>query len=99
VIARRIGALAEIVEQSGAGRLFDSLEQCREEMECLRTEPGLRDQLGARGRKAIVENWTVDVHLTRYLQIVESLIATRARTQGAKQDQRSAAARGRAASL
>jgi glycosyltransferase involved in cell wall biosynthesis len=99
VIARRIGALAEIVEQSGGGRLFDTLEQCRAEMESLRSEPGLRDQLGARGRKAVVENWTVDVHLTRYLQIVESLIATRAHTRGAKQDQRSAAARGRVASL
>jgi glycosyltransferase involved in cell wall biosynthesis len=99
VIARRIGALAEIIEQSGGGRLFDTLEQCRAEMESLRTEPGLRDQLGARGRDAVTENWTADVHLTRYLQIVESLIATRAHTRGAKQDQRSAAARGRVASL
>jgi hypothetical protein len=39
------------------------------------------------------------VHLTRYLEIVESLIATRAHTRGAKQDQRSAVARGRVASL
>jgi hypothetical protein len=29
-IARRIGALAEIVEQSGSGRLFATLEQCRD---------------------------------------------------------------------
>ena len=99
VIARRIGALAEIVEQSGGGRLFDTLEQCRDEMECLRTELGLRDQLGARGRNAVAENWTVDVHLTRYLQIAESLIATRAHTRGVKQDQRSAAARGTTTSL
>ena len=99
VIARRIGALTEIVEQSGGGRLFDTLEQCRDEMECLRTKPELRDQLGARGRNAVAENWTVDVHLARYLQIAESLITTRAHTRGAKQDQRSAAARGTAASL
>jgi glycosyltransferase involved in cell wall biosynthesis len=87
VIARRIGALAEIVEQSGAGRLFDTLEQCRAAMESLRTELGLRDQLGARGRNAVAENWTVDVHLARYLQIAESLIATRAHTRGVKQEQ------------
>ena len=99
VIARRIGALAEIVEQSGGGRLFDTLEQCRNEMECLRTEPGLRENLGACGRNAFVENWTVEVHLTRYLQIAESLIAARAHTRGAKQDQRSAAARGTKANL
>jgi glycosyltransferase involved in cell wall biosynthesis len=99
VIARRIGALGEIIEQSGGGRLFDTLEQCRDEMEYLRTEPGLRDQLGARGRKAVAENWTVDVHLARYLQIAESLITTRAHTRDGKQGQRSAAARGTAASL
>ena len=99
VIARRIGAIAEIVEQSGGGRLFDTLEQCRDEMECLRTEPGIRDQLGGRGRNAVAENWTVDVHLARYLQIAESLIATRAHPQGAGQGQRSAAAHGTAASL
>jgi len=99
VIARRIGALVEIIEKSGGGRLFDTDEQCRNEMERIRTEPGLRDQLGARGRHAVAENWTVDVHLTRYLQIAESLIATRAHTRGVKQDQRSAAADGAAANL
>ena len=81
------------------GRLFDTLEQCRDEMESLRTEPGLRDQLGARGKNAVAKNWAVDVHLAQYLQIVESLITTRARTRGAKQDQRSATIRGRTASL
>jgi hypothetical protein len=39
------------------------------------------------------------VHLARYLQIVESLITTRAHTQGEGRGQRSAAARGTAASL
>ena len=99
MIARRIGALGEIVEQSGGGFLFDSLDQCRDEMERLRTEPQLRDDLGARGRAAYAENWTVEIHLARYLQIAESLIAARAHRQGAERDQRSAAARGTAASL
>ncbi len=99
VIARRIGALAEIVEQSGGGRLFDTLEQCRDAMERLQTEPGLREQLGARARKAVVEKWTLDVHLARYLEIAQSLIATRAHTRGATQDQRPAATRETPASL
>src|SRR2546423_6133948 len=99
VIARRIGALTEMIEHSGGGRLFDTLEQCRCEMEWLRTEPGLRDQLGTRGRNAVVENWTADVHLARYLQIVESLITARANRQDERQGQRSEAARGTTASL
>ena len=99
VIARRIGALVEIIEKSGGGHLFDTLEQCRDEMERLRIEPGLRRHLGERGRNAVAENWTVDVHLAQYLQIAESLIATRAHTRGGRQDQRSAATRGTATSL
>lgn len=99
VIARRIGALGEIVEQSGGGFLFDSLDQCRVAMERLRAEPHLRDDLGARGHAAYAENWTVEIHLARYLQIAESLIATRADKRGATQDQRFARARGTAASL
>jgi len=99
VIARRIGALAEIVEQSGGGLLFDSLDQCRDEMERLRAEPQLREDLGARGRTAYAENWTVEIHLARYLQIAEPLIAARAHTRGAAPDQESGAARERAASL
>lgn len=83
VIARRIGALAEIVEQSGGGRLFDTLEQCRHEMECLQAEPGLRDQLGAHGRDAVAQNWTLEVHLERYLKIAESIMTNRAHTRRA----------------
>ena len=73
VIARRIGALAEIVGQSGGGFLFDSLDQCREQMERLRTEPELRHDFGARGRAACAENWTVEIHLARYLEIVRGV--------------------------
>lgn len=92
VIARHIGALGEIVEQSGGGLLFDSLDQCRDEMERLRTEPQLRDNLGAQGRTAYAKNWTVENHLAQYLQIAEALIADRAHTRGAARGQRSAAA-------
>jgi glycosyltransferase involved in cell wall biosynthesis len=99
VIARRIGALGEIVEQSGGGFFFDSLDQCRDQMERLRAEPQLRDDLGALGRAAYAKNWTVEIHLARYLQIAQSLIAARAHTQGATRDQRFAAVRGTEASL
>lgn len=79
VIARRIGALAEIVNQGGGGRLFDTIEQCREEMERLRTEPQLRTELGRRGHNAVMQNWTAEVHLSKYLELVESLSASPAR--------------------
>ncbi len=72
VISRRIGALAELIELSGGGLLFNSPEECRAAMVRLLTEPGLRDTLGQRGHAAVLEHWTLDVHLAHYLQIVHS---------------------------
>lgn len=78
VIARRIGALAENVAQSGGGLTFDTLEECRTAMERLRTEPGLRESLGRSGREAAERLWSTEAHLTRYLRIVDELSEQRA---------------------
>lgn len=98
VIARRIGALAEIVEQNGGGFLFDSLDQCCEAMERVRTNAQLRDDLAARGRAA-AQNWTADIHLARYLDLGRSLIEQRASRPDAGREQKSGAGGGIAASL
>ena len=74
VITRRLGALTEVVEESGGGFLFDTLEECRTAMERLLQDPELRRELGERGRRTALANWTTDVHLTRYLGIVEELL-------------------------
>lgn len=69
-IVRRIGALAENLEQSGGGLGFTTLEECREAMERLRTQPALRDELGRRGAEAVRTRWSVEAHLAQYLEIV-----------------------------
>jgi glycosyltransferase involved in cell wall biosynthesis len=72
-IVRRIGALPEIIEQSGGGYTFGSLEECRQVMENLRTQPGLRDALGQRGQQAARRLWSPAAHLERYLDLINSL--------------------------
>jgi glycosyltransferase involved in cell wall biosynthesis len=89
VIARRIGALAEVIEETGGGCLFDTPQECREAMERLAINPQLRDTLGARGRAAALANWTVEIHLARYVPLAESLISQRASTRGATPDRKS----------
>jgi glycosyltransferase involved in cell wall biosynthesis len=74
VIGRRIGAVTEVIENSGGGFTFDTLGKCRNAMERLQRDPGLRREMGARGRRTAFENWTVEVHLDRYLQLARSLI-------------------------
>ncbi|MHC4846510.1 MAG: glycosyltransferase [Planctomycetota bacterium] len=76
-IVRNLGAMPEIVNGAGAGFTFDTLEQCREAMEALRTQPALRDELGRKGREAREREWTEEVHMERYLGIVDRMLSER----------------------
>ena len=76
-IVRRIGALTEIVEESGGGYTFGSLDECQQIMERLRTEPGLRETLGRRGQLTAARSWSPETHLDRYLRLVDSLIESK----------------------
>jgi glycosyltransferase involved in cell wall biosynthesis len=78
VIGRRIGALTEVIEESGGGMLFDTLDECRAVMEQLTESPALRAALGARGRVATIERWTEEAHLERYVGLVRNLMEHRA---------------------
>jgi glycosyltransferase involved in cell wall biosynthesis len=78
VIARRIGALTEVIEESGGGMLFTTPAECRAAMQKLLIDPALRAQLGARGRRTALAEWTEDVHIARYLELIGTLIAERA---------------------
>ncbi|MDQ3187374.1 MAG: glycosyltransferase family 4 protein [Pseudomonadota bacterium] len=78
VIVRRIGALTELIEESGGGLLFGSPAELRAAMQQLQASPALRAELGARGRRAALERWTEDVHLDRYLALISKLAEKRA---------------------
>ena len=73
VIARRIGALTEVVEESGGGFTFSTLDECAQAMDQLQNDDALRGELGDRGRRTAQEKWTPHAHLTRYLEIIEEL--------------------------
>ena len=81
VIARRIGAITEVVEESGGGYLFDTLEECRTAMHRLQADTDLRNRLGDRGRQTAMANWTTEAHIQRYLEIVQEVLTQRAGRQ------------------
>jgi glycosyltransferase involved in cell wall biosynthesis len=78
VIVRNLGALAEIVEQSGGGLLYDTSEGLWQAMDLLLGDPSYRRQLGQRGYEAYQRNWTVEAHLKRYLALIQDLSSGRA---------------------
>ncbi|MCZ6728032.1 MAG: glycosyltransferase family 4 protein [Acidobacteria bacterium] len=81
-IVRHHGALPELIEQSGAGFTFESIEECAKSMRRLLTTEGLRENLGARGRQAVRRHWSADVHLERYLGLIENQRRVRPRAGG-----------------
>lgn len=77
VLARRIGPFPEIVEQSGAGELFETGDQLLAAMRRLQgNEPG-RQQLGEAGAKAFRTYWSESVVLGRYFDIIRRVAARR----------------------
>jgi glycosyltransferase involved in cell wall biosynthesis len=76
-VVRRIGALPEVIDQSGAGYSFRTLEECRQALERLRCQPGLRADLGRRGLLAARRYWSAEAHLDRYLGLVLSLVRSK----------------------
>lgn len=75
IIARRIGALEEVVRESGGGLLFTTPTECLEAMEAIRTQPGLRAELGEKGRRMVLSDWTLEAHLAKYMKLVQRTLA------------------------
>lgn len=73
VIAHDLGGLTEVVEDSGGGLLYRTPAELRDAMELLRADPGLRDELGARGFDAWQRLWTEEPHMESYFTAIEEV--------------------------
>ena len=73
VIARRLGALVEVVEESGGGLLFETTDELVDSIRRLVDDPALRRELGRRGREAVETRWSEQVQLDKYLNLVRAL--------------------------
>jgi glycosyltransferase involved in cell wall biosynthesis len=78
VIARRQGSLVELVGDHACGLLFDEDASLEAALRRLAHDPDLRQRLGQQGQAAYQREWTVDVHLARYLAIIAEVLAERA---------------------
>jgi len=70
-IVRDLGALPETIEESGGGFTFSTNDELLEAMERLRMDTALRDELGARGRRAYEERWSEEPHMKGYFEAIE----------------------------
>jgi glycosyltransferase involved in cell wall biosynthesis len=70
VIARRLGAFPEVVEQSGGGELFSTRDELLQAMHRIQSDLLYRERLGAAGYQAYRDHYCESVVVPRYLDIV-----------------------------
>ena len=75
VIAHSVGGLREIIEESGGGVLYESVDELASAMRKLLDDPALRIALGERGYRACNERWSRSAHLRRYYRVIEEVAA------------------------
>jgi len=71
VVVHDLGALPEVVADSGGGITYRTAGELVDALERLRLDRALRDDLGARGRAAWLERWSEDPHIAAYLAAVD----------------------------
>ena len=78
VVVRDLGALPELVAESGGGIVFRTADELVAALGRLATDESLRDELGENGHKARHARWSESVHLDRYLRLIDECRQARA---------------------
>lgn len=72
-IVNDLGALPEVVEQSGGGFIYRSNVELKAAMERLAENHSLRNEMGEKGYNAYLKYWNEDAHLERYMNLIEEI--------------------------
>jgi glycosyltransferase involved in cell wall biosynthesis len=73
VIVRDLGALPEVVNDSGGGYTFGSDRELLDAMRRIASSPALRSELGHSGYEAFLKYWTREAHLERYFKLLDQV--------------------------
>lgn len=71
VVVRDLGALPELVAESGGGIAFRSADELVAALDRLAADEAYRDELGENGHRARHALWSEASHLDRYLRLIE----------------------------
>lgn len=71
VIVRNLGALPELVGESGGGLIFDTQDELVDALRCLAEDDDFRETLGGHGEQARHDIWSEANHLDRYFALIE----------------------------
>ena len=71
VIVRDLGALPEVVEESGGGFVFRTDGDLLDALRRLASSPALRNELGERGYRAFLKLWCREAHMEIYFKCLK----------------------------
>ena len=72
VIVNNLGALPEVVEDSGGGLIYQNQTELIDAIKLLAENQPLRNELGKSGFRAFMQFWNEDAHLRQYLNLVRT---------------------------
>ena len=70
VIVRDLGALPEVVEDSGGGFTYRDEEEALTAIRTLGTSPEMRNELGEKGYRAFLQHWSCEAHMQTYFDCI-----------------------------
>lgn len=70
VIVRDLGALPEVVEDSGGGYVYRGDEELLSAMHRLAASPGLRAEMGEKGYQSFLRHWSREAHMRMYFDFL-----------------------------
>jgi glycosyltransferase involved in cell wall biosynthesis len=73
VIVRDLGALPEVVEDSGGGFVYRTDEELLQAVARLAASPALRTELGQKGYEAFVRLWSREAHMQQYFDLLREV--------------------------
>jgi glycosyltransferase involved in cell wall biosynthesis len=82
VIVRDLGALPEVVEESGGGIVYRTEEELLQGIAKLGRWSTLRNELGEKGYEAFVRLWSLEAHMRQYFALIhDASVEKRGRPQ------------------
>ena len=73
VIVRDLGALPEVVNDSGGGFTYGTDEELLLAINKLATDTSLRDSLGEKGYQAFLKHWSTEAHMKLYFGFLDAI--------------------------
>jgi glycosyltransferase involved in cell wall biosynthesis len=77
VIVRNLGALPEVVEDSGGGFIYNTDDELMSAIARISDSPALADELGENGYQAFLKWWTREAHMKFYFDFLTKAATNR----------------------